>query len=310
MKPYAVVLSTKSGQGHARIKRWISMLFGMPIPEAAEDTLFEKSTKIKAGLSRFGNPVKLYKTQYKGHAKDLVREILTRPCEAIIAVGGDGTINEVITAMGENQIPVGIIPSGTANVFANEYGIPLSIEGACQRILKKEPREHPVGQCNSSYFSLFCGIGFDAAVIQHADRTLKQKLGALSYGISALWILLMKRHKAFDAKVNGEFVSGIQAVLVMSGSYYGGNYILVEPEWVNAHTFNVVIVKKISLRKIIRGLAEFKREKKLSALIEYTIKPLERLEIVTEGVPYHYDGEYSGISPLMIKSKKKSCLIL
>lgn len=109
--------------------------------------------------------------------------------DAVIAVGGDGTINEVVNGL-TADVPLGIIPLGTANVLARELGIPVNdIPGACRIIQSGPARPMDLGVVNSRRYTLMTGIGFDAAVVQDVVHTVKDRIGAPAYLLAALGTL-------------------------------------------------------------------------------------------------------------------------
>ncbi len=78
-------------------------------------------------------------------------------------------------------VPLGVIPGGTANAFASALGIPGDIRGACDTILAGTSRVVDVARCNGQPFILLTGIGFEAEMVDRANRELKNRLGVLAY---------------------------------------------------------------------------------------------------------------------------------
>ncbi|MBV9388757.1 MAG: YegS/Rv2252/BmrU family lipid kinase [Chroococcidiopsidaceae cyanobacterium CP_BM_ER_R8_30] len=116
-------------------------------------------------------------------AKDAVDQ---KRFEAIIVSGGDGTVSAVASAVVETDIPLGIIPRGTANAFANALGIPTSIEDACATILAGTTRVVDAASCNGRPMILLAGIGFEAETVNRADREYKDQFGMLAYILAGL----------------------------------------------------------------------------------------------------------------------------
>ncbi|MEM1281544.1 MAG: YegS/Rv2252/BmrU family lipid kinase [Cyanobacteria bacterium P01_H01_bin.152] len=99
----------------------------------------------------------------------------------IIGSGGDGTISSFASSVVDTDIPLGVIPRGTANAFAAAMGIPTDIRGACETILAGTTRVIDVARCNGLPFILLTGIGLEAETVDRANRELKNPLGVLAY---------------------------------------------------------------------------------------------------------------------------------
>lgn len=103
-------------------------------------------------------------TEYAGHASEIVAQAVTDQVDTVIAVGGDGTVNEVAAALCNTNVPLGIIPRGSGNGFARHLNIPLSPREAIITISKGYTRNVDYGTINDKPFFCTCGIGFDALV--------------------------------------------------------------------------------------------------------------------------------------------------
>ena len=114
----------------------------------------------------------------------LAREAISAEADLIIASGGDGTVSEVAGALIGTDIPLGIIPRGTANAFAVAMGIPARltpIRSSCAAIIKGETRIVDAALCNGLPMILLAGIGYEAEIVEKADREAKNRWGALAY---------------------------------------------------------------------------------------------------------------------------------
>lgn len=135
-------------------------------------------------------------------AEELTKKAIeTRP-DIIIASGGDGTISAVAGALIGTQIPLGVIPRGTANAFAVALGIPVAltpIRSACQVIINSNTRVVDAAYCNQRPMILLAGIGYEAETIDKATREMKEKWGALAYLIAG-WKQLHEQ-ELFDAEI-------------------------------------------------------------------------------------------------------------
>jgi YegS/Rv2252/BmrU family lipid kinase len=135
-------------------------------------------------------------------AAELVRRAIAEGASMILAAGGDGTVSAVAEALINTEIPLGIIPTGTANSFARALGISSDITVACQTILTGVNRRVDIALCNGKPMVLLAGIGYEAESIEQAKHGLKKVLGVLAYiqgGIKQFWNL-----KAFETQVETE----------------------------------------------------------------------------------------------------------
>ncbi len=121
-------------------------------------------------------------------AKEAIAAIRTLQDEdqpgCIIASGGDGTVSAIAGATFETGIPLGVIPRGTANAFAVALGLPTDLKKACETIAAGNTRMVDAAFCNTIPMVLLAGVGFEAGMVNNANRELKNRLGALAYIMS------------------------------------------------------------------------------------------------------------------------------
>jgi methylglyoxal synthase len=119
-------------------------------------------------------------------AEQLAQEAIAQGAELIIASGGDGTVSAVAGAVIGIGIPLGVIPRGTANAFAVALGIPTNIKAACETILAQTIRIVDAARCNGFPMILLAGIGFEAEMVERANRDAKSRFGALAYIVAGI----------------------------------------------------------------------------------------------------------------------------
>ncbi|HET9849821.1 MAG TPA: diacylglycerol kinase family protein [Candidatus Dormibacteraeota bacterium] len=109
----------------------------------------------------------------------------------VLAAGGDGTVAEVMAAAHQRNLPMGIVPRGTANIVARELRLPAGWRPALRRALERYPSTRPIDlvRVNDGYSALAAGIGFDAMVMRSTPRVLKYWLGRAAYLIAGAWWL-------------------------------------------------------------------------------------------------------------------------
>jgi YegS/Rv2252/BmrU family lipid kinase len=135
-------------------------------------------------------------------ADQLAQEAVERGADLIIASGGDGTLSAAATALVGTKIPFGVISRGTANAFATALGIPDTIDAACTTILGNKTRVVDAAYCNGKPMVLLAGIGFEAEVVERADRQSKNRFGMLAYVLAGFQQL--RDMERFDAEIETE----------------------------------------------------------------------------------------------------------
>lgn len=113
-------------------------------------------------------------TEYAGHATDLARQYARMGFDAVVAVGGDGTVNEVACGLRDTQTAMGILPMGSGNGFARHLNIPIRVNKAIEMINHSEPISVDYGLANGRLFVSTCGTGFDALIADHFAGSSKR----------------------------------------------------------------------------------------------------------------------------------------
>lgn len=146
-------------------------------------------------------------------AEHLAQAAIAAGADLIIASGGDGTVSAVAGALVGTNIPLGVIPRGTANAFAVALGIPLNTQAACQTILAGMTQIIDVARCNGLPMILLAGIGFEAETVEKANREIKDRFGPLAYILAG--VQQLSEQQAFTAQIEVEGkVSEFQAAAI------------------------------------------------------------------------------------------------
>ena len=144
-------------------------------------------------------------TTCSGDAERIAREAAGLGYRAVVAAGGDGTLAEVITGLAGTDVPLGIIPQGTANLVAASLGITNDIDKAVDIIVSGYTIPMDVGQLQSGrYFALIAGAGWDAEVMKSATRELKDRLGFGAYLLAALKTVVTPPSALFRITADGQ----------------------------------------------------------------------------------------------------------
>lgn len=132
-------------------------------------------------------------------ADQLAHEAVERGVQMIIASGGDGTLSAAAEAVVGTNIPLGIISRGTANAFASAMVLPDTIEAACQTILQGTTKVVDAALCNGKPMVLLAGIGFEAQVVEKANRETKNRFGMLAYIMAG--IQQLREFETFEVQI-------------------------------------------------------------------------------------------------------------
>lgn len=141
-------------------------------------------------------------TSIEVDADNIAASAIAQGATSIIASGGDGTLSAAAAALAGTNIPLGVIPRGTANAFASALGLPDQIEAACETILGGVTRVVDVARCNGLPMVLLAGIGFEADTVDRADREAKNRFGVLAYLMAG--IQQLRELEAFEAEIETE----------------------------------------------------------------------------------------------------------
>ncbi|WP_419146679.1 diacylglycerol/lipid kinase family protein [Priestia endophytica] len=249
-------------------------------------------------------------TQKPKHATLLVQELIKKEkVTVIVAVGGDGTIHEVINGLVGTNIPLGIIPAGSGNDVSRGLGIPLKYDKALGRILSGKPKVIDIGFVNSTYFCTVAGIGFDGEVAQKANVSIYKKLlnlvrmGQISYIISAINVLFHYKPKDISIMIDKKLykIPKVWLIAVANLPFYGGGLVICPKAESNDGLFDICIVQGMSKLDFLRIFPlVFKGNHTASPAIK--IIRGKELEIYSPTpLLVHGDGEVIGQTPARIR---------
>jgi YegS/Rv2252/BmrU family lipid kinase len=153
---------------------------------------------------------------------ELIRRYQNR-VDLVIIGGGDGTLNAAADALVETQLPLGILPLGTANDLARTLGIPDSLPEACKIIAQGQLRRIDLGWVNGKHFFNVASMGLSVQITERLTKETKRRWGIFAYAITALQALWKARPFRAEIRIEGESirVKTVQ-IAVGNGRYYGG----------------------------------------------------------------------------------------
>ncbi len=177
---------------------------------------------VAQALESFGTEVVVKHTGGSGDATRFAREAVSQGFDAVLAAGGDGTVNETAKGLSGSNVPLGIIPCGSGNGLARHLGIPLDIRGALDVLKQRNIVGCDHGSVNGHPFFCTFGIGFDATVSDVFARS-KQR-GKLTYVRSTVEQYFSYQPETYAISANGVTITEKAfLVAVCNASQYGNN---------------------------------------------------------------------------------------
>lgn len=250
--------------------------------------------------------VTVYPTKEREDATKKVASLKSEDFDLIVACGGDGTLNEVITGLMESgaDIPIGYIPAGTLNEWSTGLGISKVIRQAAKDIVKGKEITLDIGQFGEKYFTYTASFGAFTSASYSANQDIKNVLGQAAYffeGIKSLGTIkpIHLKFKADDREIEGDFLFG-----AISNSMSVGGIVKFDQAAVqlNDGLFEVLLIRNpsnvLGFQSIIDGIV--KHELNRENLEFFRTK---KISVISDGdLDWTLDGEH-GISNDKIKIK-------
>ena len=252
-------------------------------------------------LSAAGMRFELAETQCAGDAVHIARDAAGLGYRLCVAAGGDGTVADVTNGLLGSDVPLGIIPLGTANVLAHELGLVFSPQGIAAALAFKRTRPlwpgTVAGTGGNRLFVQMVSAGFDAQVVHRLWLPLKRLVGRAAYVAQTLRELPRYPFAPVRVRLDGIETSAAN-VIVSKGRLYGGNYLLAPCARPDQQGFSVALFDRCGpLPALLYGAAL-----PLNLLPRAPGLRLVRAGAVEilDAVPVQADGDPAGVSPLRI----------
>ncbi|PWC84053.1 lipid kinase [Azospirillum sp. TSH100] len=203
-----------------------------------------RARRLRAVVSRLearGIGVTVRPTGKRGDAEEFAGAADPANVDAVVAAGGDGTINEVINGLAVHAdagrpLPLGIVPMGTANVLAAELGLTTDAGRIAAAIAGGRQTAIWPALANGRVFSLMAGVGLDARVVERVDPRVKRLIGKGAYVAETLVQLATRPDHRYRVTLDNGEPQEVASVIVAKGHFYGGRFIcapdarLTEPD--------------------------------------------------------------------------------
>lgn len=237
-----------------------------------------------------GHSVESKITRKPGEGNLFAKEALSSDYDAVIACGGDGTVNEIALALLGSKMPLCILPNGSGNGLARELRIPMALDKAVDVMLRNETMRIDTCTCNGEPFLVTCGIGFDGKVTQKFSKT--EGRGVVNYISGSVSSYLDYVSGDYTVTVDGvDHSTKAFLVAVGNASQYGNNAYIAPTASMDDGLLNVTIIKDFP--KDEGGAIAFQlfsgdlEENKYTELYEGK----DILISACEPMLYHIDGE-------------------
>jgi len=302
-KKAAVIYNPAAGAGRP-VPRLLQWFFNVDnridhaamAPEQMKDT-------VTGALAQCGITASWHKTAGRGDATRLAAACADEGCDLIIAAGGGGTVNEIVNGIaGKEEITLGVIPLGTANLLALSLDIPRSVEGACQHIASGETCVIDAGRAGERYFTLMAGIGFDAFVVKHVDGKHKTLFGTLSYLPAMVRYLFRYTFRPVMVTVDSQRIRRKGFLIVIGNTrYYGGKLELAPQADMTDGYLDVSIFRHRNVFALLRYLYCLWRGKTDSLSSREYFQAQKIIVHRSGGQPVHVDAESCGSTPVTVE---------
>lgn len=218
---------------------------------AGHRVIVNELDRITERLQELGYDLRLHRSTAPGDIKSYILAHVDKAhTDLVLISGGDGTVNECISAMCEKEldIPLMILPLGTANDFANSAGIPSNVDECLDLIADGQLNYIDIGKANEKYFINVCNMGLFSGVSHTVDIELKKKFGRLAYYFKGLEEI--QNCQAMDITLtvdDEELHDQYLLILVFNGKGAGGMLNLAKNAEIADGKFDVVCIKNLKL---------------------------------------------------------------
>jgi diacylglycerol kinase (ATP) len=249
-------------------------------------------------------------TEYKGHACKIAEQFKDKGIKKIVAVGGDGTINEIGAAIINTDISLGIIPRGSGNGLARYLSIPLNARNALNVINNHVTKTIDAAKINDKYFFCTAGVGLDARVGIIFNKSKKR--GSMNYFRATISEFLTYKPKKYKLKIDNHSrkVKSLLITFANAGQY--GNNVYISPDAIIDDGLLDLCILKPFPKSIILPIG--------LRLISKTLNKTKYLEVIKckevilkrkKNIKFHYDGEpYKAGKKIKIKIEPASLKVM
>jgi YegS/Rv2252/BmrU family lipid kinase len=281
-------------------------------PFSGENTITTDIDKVIAVHQKYDYLVVPYRISLEYEISKAFEDI-DNTYKYILIAGGDGTVDNVVNHMKQLGInlPIAVIPTGTANDFAKFLGIPHEVELACEQILTSQVKTIDIGRINDKYFVNVASTGLFTDISQRTSVTLKNTMGKLAYYVKG--IEQLPNFKKLKIKVNSkeiEYDGDMYLMLIFNGQTAGNLKFAYKAE-VDDGYLDVIIIKAGTIKDMVALLIKMLRGEHLEDAHNLIYFKTDKVYVEChEDLVTDIDGERGPDFPLVIECIKGGLKIL
>lgn len=269
-------------------------------PTSGRETFKANLADVLIQLENNGYIASAHATTRAGDATKAAHAACETGFDLIIAVGGDGTVNEVLNGVAdfEERPVIGIIPMGTVNDFASALYIDNEIEAAVDTIVGGQTMFIDIGKMNNKYFMNIAGGGKITAVSYEAPSKLKAVIGTLAYYVKGIELLPQMTSTNIRLEYDEHVFEGeVMLFLIGLTNSIGGFDKLVPDAKFNDGKFSLLFVEKVSILELGRIMTMASRGEHLNHEKVHYAKASDIRVSSYDDVQLNLDGEFGGVLP-------------
>jgi YegS/Rv2252/BmrU family lipid kinase len=256
--------------------------------EAERRRTFSQARAAAAGVT-----ASIVMTERRGHARELAQAFVDARCDGVIAMGGDGTVNEVAQALVGTSIPLGIVPCGSGDGLATGLGLTTNLERSMHIALTADPVPIDVGYAGDRIFLNVAGVGFDAAVAHlFATRSTRGLIGYVGTGTRLVWSYTPPEYEVRWHTGEVEEIRRGQKMLIgfANGPTYGNRAVLAPDASLRDGLLDMILVDAGGpIRQVWRARRLFWSHRRAAEGIERA--RIVRATVRADKLLGHLDGE-------------------
>jgi diacylglycerol kinase (ATP) len=246
-----------------------------------------------------------------GHLAELAAQAVAGGATALVVVGGDGTVHEVVDGLarapGGDRIELGVVPFGTGRDFARSLRIPRRVDDALAVVLEGRVRTVDLGRATyttpageaQAYFANFAGAGISGGIAARANRTTKAFGGRLSFIWATLAVFSRWQPIEMTVTVDGaERRALLLEALAMNGDYTAGGMWVAPEASPEDGTFDVVLIGAFSKAEFVTTFPKIYRGRHVSHAKVEIVRARELRVDAPTPLPIVLDGEQPGTTPV------------
>jgi diacylglycerol kinase (ATP) len=266
-------------------------------------------------LGKYGAEVETIATDSPRSAGKLAARAIADGCDLIVVAGGDGTINEATEGVAGTDVPLAILPAGTANVMACEMRVSTNLVKAAEALLSYPAELISTGRIQSRdevprSFLLMAGAGLDAHIVYSLNQSIKRKLGKVAYWLAG-FSQFGRTFEEFAVRIDGREYQSTFA-LISKVRNYGGDLEIASEVSLLDDEFEVVLFHGRESWRYVKYLAAVavKRLKGVSGVTVLRAREVELTHAANDRVFVQVDGEFAGHLPARVEIVPDSLRLL